>query len=504
MKRRQFFRSTLAATAAASIPGSGARSLSGLYRIASQAPPDVDAVTGDGAQITLKGGDIADLVARLRGKLLLAEDEGYDTARQVLNPSFDKRPALVVQPTGLADVVSAVNFAREHDGLLLAVKCGGHSFSGKSTCDRGMLIDLSSFRSVRVDPIARTAWVAGGTLLGAVDHETLAHNLVTPLGTVSHTGVGGLTLGGGFGRVARKFELAIDNLNAVDIVTADGELRRASSSEHPDLFWGVRGGGGNFGVVTSFEFRLHRMPRQVVVGFIGFPLGRAREVLDLYSDYGHRSADDLYLDYAMMLPPGGGDSFAGFSVCFSGPHEGAERALAPIRRLGTPIFDTVEAMDYVALQRSGDEQDPRALGSYIKGGFIDQLPADLIRAMVENFEGHPARGTQLFFQHAGGAIGRFDEEATAFSHREAFGNMMVGVGWPFGDDSAEHVGWIKEYWTHLEPFTQGFYANDVDPETTEIAVNANYRRNYDRLVSVKNRYDPANLFRLNANVRPTA
>jgi FAD/FMN-containing dehydrogenase len=213
------------------------------------------------------------MAARLRGRVLLANDEGYDEARRILNPTFDKRPALIVQPTGTADVRTAVEFAREHS-LLLAVKCGGHSLSGQSTCDRGMQIDLSAFRGVRVDPAARLAWVAGGTLLGQVDHETAAHELVTPLGTVSHTGVGGLTLGGGFGRVARRFGLAIDNLMGVEVVTADARILRANANENSDLYWGVRGGGGNFGIVTSFEFRLHPMQRQVVGGRIAFPLAR--------------------------------------------------------------------------------------------------------------------------------------------------------------------------------------------------------------------------------------
>jgi FAD/FMN-containing dehydrogenase len=500
MKRRTFVRSTFAAAAAFAVPGT--RPLSAFYRVVGQNPPDVEAVTGDGKTITLRGSEIAQLATRLRGRLLLAKDEGYELARRVLNPSFDKRPALIAQPTGTADVRAAVDFAREHS-LLLAVKCGGHSFSGASTCDRGMMIDLSGFRSVRVDPAARRAWVAGGTLLGQVDQETAAHGLVTTLGTVSHTGAGGLTLGGGFGRVARRFGLAVDNVMAVDIVNADGELRHASATENPELYWGVRGGGGNFGIVTWFEFQLHPMERQAIGGDIVFPIATARDLLTMYADYAPQAPDELYMDPFLELPPGGADGMVGLNVCYSGPAAQAERALAPIRKLGTPIADDIKTADYVALQRAHDMTDPRAVGLYLKGGFVPAIPRDLIAAILDGFHAHPARSTQVFFQHSGGAIGRVANDATAFSHRGAKANMMALVGWKFGDDPAEHMRWIKGYWATLEPFTDGFYTNDTDPNAPAATINANYGKNYPRLVALKNTYDPTNLFRLNANVKPT-
>jgi FAD/FMN-containing dehydrogenase len=505
MKRRTFLRSAAATAAAASlpIPGTGPRSLAALYRLAPLDPPDVVAETGDGRRVVIRGGDLADLRDRLRGPLLLAEDDGYEEARLILNPSFDRRPALIVQPTGVSDIRAAVDFAREHDGLLLAVKCGGHSYSGKSTCDRGMMIDLSRFRDVRVDPAARRARVTGGSLLGAVDHETMAFGLVTPFGTVSHTGVGGLVTGGGFGRLSRRYGLSVDNLASVDVVTADGRLQHASATENPDLFWGVRGGGGNFGVVTSFEFRLHPMGRQVVAGQIMFPLSLAADVLRLYQDYGFQAPDELQLDYGMVIPPGGEPGMAGFAVCWSGREGDAERVLAPIRRLGTPLVDNVESRDYVALQRSVDDDDPRAQAWYLKTGFIYELSPALIRAIVEPFRGHPDRLTRLFFQQGGGAIARVPTEATAFSQRDAAANMLCATIWRFGSDPTEHIRWIQEYWSGLEPFTHGFYVNDLDPDLTAAQIQANYRQNLDRLVAVKNRYDPTNLFRLNANIRPT-
>lgn len=499
MKRRTFVRSTMAAAASAAV----ARPLAGLSWFPLQDPPDVEAVTGDGKQVTLKGRDLADLAARLRGRLLLAKDEGYDDARRILNPSFDKHPALIVQPTGTADVRTAVDFARANS-LLVAVKCGGHSASGQSTCDRGMQVDLSRFRGVRVDPAARRAWVAGGTLLGQVDHESLAYGLVTTLGTVSHTGVGGLTLGGGFGRVARRFGLALDNVTGVDVVTADGQYRRANASEHQDLFWGVRGGGGNFGIVTGFEFQLHPMQRQIVGGDIVFPIAKARDFWTFYADYAFTAPDELYLDPFMSLPRGGQPGVVGLSLCYSGPESEAERVLAPIKKLGTPLADGTKAMDYAALQRAYDTTDPRAQGEYVKGGFISQMPQDLIGTILDGFEGHASRGTTVYCQHAGGAIGRVAAEATAFSHRYAKANLLVFVSWKYGDDPAQHIDWIKQYWTTLEPFTHGYYANDQDPDLPASAVNANYRENYDRLVALKQKYDPTNLFRLNANIRPTA
>ena len=502
MQRRAFFRTTLVAGAAAALPRRSA--FAAVFSEAPSRVQNLSAVTGDGRPVTLRASDVSDLRARLRGRVLLASDEGYDDARQILNPSFDKHPTLIVQPSGTADVRTAVNFARDNGGLLLAVKCGGHSASGQSTCDRGLMIDLSRFRDVRVDPVARTARVTGGSLLGAVDHEAMTYDLVTPMGTVSHTGVGGLVTGGGFGRVTRRFGLSVDNLLSVDVVTADGEFRHASADENPDLFWGVRGGGGNFGIVTSFEFRLHPMRRRIIGGTLMYPLARAREVLHVWADYGKQAPDDLALGLVIIQPPGGAPGFTAIEVCYIGPENATERVLAPIRKLGTPLTDQVAAMDYVALQRSGDMTDPRALGQYLKSGFIADVPAGLEDAIIEGFRGDPRRATQLFFQMSGGAISRVPSNATAFAQRDTFANMLAAVGWRHGiDDPAEHIAWVKQYWSSLERFTYGFYVNDLELDMTAAAIQANYRQNHDRLVAVKNKYDPKNLFRLNANVQPT-
>jgi len=498
VKRRQFLHTSIAAAAAVSLPSQQA--VAAALAALSEVAGDVDAVTGDGAQVTLERAAVQELSDRLRGRLLLPGYDGYEQARHVLNAGIDRHPALVVQPSGAADVCTAVTFARERN-LLLAVKCGGHSYGGKSTCEGGMQIDLSTFRNARVDPFSKTAYIAGGSLLAGLDHEALNFGLVTTAGTVSHTGVGGLTLGGGFGRLARRFGLALDNVKAVDIVTADGKLRRASPTENPDLYWGVRGGGGNFGVVTNFEFGLHEMDRQVIGGDMVFPLSSMRDVLTMYADYLPEAPDDLYLDFAVASKMGSTDGVCLVHACYSGPPDEAEKVLAPIYKAGKPLDDGIKAIDYEAIQRSWDNSDPRNYGEYIKAGFINEFPGKLVDAIVENFETFDNMGTTLFFQCSGGAIGRVPADATAFAHRKSLANLMNVVEYPL-DGADAGVAYGRAKWKAYEQFTDGWYTNEVDKESPQ-AVNANYQGNFERLLKVKNQYDPTNLFRLNANIRPT-
>jgi FAD/FMN-containing dehydrogenase len=464
---------------------------------------DLEAVTGDGKAVTLSRASVKELGDSLRGNLLLPGVAAYEQARRVLNAQMDKHPALIVQPRGASDVSNAVQFARAWN-LLLAVKCGGHSPSGKSTCERGMLVDMSLMRGASVDPHARIARVGGGSLLGDLDQETAAHGLVTTAGTVSHTGVGGLTLGGGFGRLARRFGLALDNVRAVEIVTANGDILRADAHENADLFWGVRGGGGNFGVVSSFEFALHPMQRQVIGGLILFPLAQARSVLSFYSDYESSAPDELCLDAALVSNVGlSGASGVGLLVCYSGPAGGADKILRTIRSAGTPVRDNIGAVNYVALQRSGDFDERRAIGMYTKTGFVRQISPQLIDAMIAGLEEHPERDTMLGFQHAGGAIARVPAAATAFPHRDIHATAVLNSVWPATADPAQHVKWLRQYWAGIAPHTYGFYTNDAIEESQR-QLDENYLGNYPRLAKLKNQYDPTNLFRLNANVRPTA
>lgn len=500
MNRRSFLRSSVAASLAAT-PISQA--YASLYSALTTVDSDIAAVTGAGAEVSLEKMAVRELAESLRGPLLLPGSDAYEAARRVLNLSIDKRPALVVQPTGVADIQNAVRFAQERD-LLLAVKCGGHHAAGKSTCDGGMQIDLSKFRNVRVDPSAQKAYVSGGSLLGEIDHETMALGLVTTAGTVSHTGVGGLTLGAGFGRLARRFGLALDNVVGADMVLANGSLVHVSPEENPDLYWGIRGGGGNFGVVTSFEFGLHPMQRQVIGGDIVFPIERAKEVLRFYAEFSSEAPDDLYVDAVAMQRAGEDRGIIMIHACYSGPPENAAKVLAPLQKLGKPIANGIGPIDYVTLQRSWDSTDPRNVGTYLKSGFINEFPQDLADRVADGIETDPNRDTMLFFQQSGGAISRVPADATAFAHRKAISNMFVTVSWPLDADPEPHVNYIRRYWDTLKPNTDGWYTNEAGDEDSAESINANYQGNYERLLTLKNRYDPTNLFSLNANIRPTA
>jgi hypothetical protein len=496
MKRRNFCQASLAASvAAAFLPANRALAFA-LTKI----DTDLDALTIDGAQTTLKQSAVQALSNELRGPLLLPGNPAYNSARHVLNAAIDKHPALIVQPSGVADISHAVNFAKENN-LVTAVKCGGHSSAGKSTCNGGMMIDLSRFRHVRVDPGEKTAYVSVGSLLGAMDHETMSQGLVTVAGTVSHTGVGGLTTGGGFGRLARRYGLALDNVRSLDIVGADGQLRHASADENQDLFWGVRGAGGNFGVVTGFEFQLHSMSRQVLAGNLMFPMDRLRDILEFYADFSINAPDELCTDLIFGYPAGGGPGFVVLALCYSGDHAAGARAMAPLKKLGKPLRGEIKPTDYVALQRSADSDAPRATASYLKGGFLTGLNQKLINTIVEGIPAHPDRSTVMIFQQAGGAIKRVPTDATAFAHRYAEHNMIVTMDWKPGSAGELHVGDIKRYWATLAPFTHGFYVNEADDDNAGL-VNKNYQGNYARLLEIKRRFDPENIFRLNANIKP--
>ena len=495
MKRRTFCQATLAsAVAAAFLPINRAWAVA-MMKVGG----DVDAITAAGAQTTLKQAAVQELSDELRGPLLLPGNPAYESARHVLNAAIDKHPALIVQPTGVADVSHAVNFARENN-LVTAVKCGGHSSAGKSTCNGGMMIDLSRFRHVRVEPKDKVAYVSGGSLLGAMDHEAMAHGLVTVAGTVSHTGVGGLTTGGGFGRLARRYGLALDNVRSLDVVSADGRVRRASKDENQDLFWGVRGAGGNFGVVTAFEFQLHPMNRQVLAGDLMYPINRLRDVLEFYAEFSVNAPDELATDLIFGYPPGR-PGFVLLALCYCGDHAEGARVMAAVKKLGKPMRGEIKPTDYIALQRSGDSDAPRATASYLKGGFITGFSQKLVDAIVDGLQPHPKRSAMMIFQQGGGAIKRIPADATAFAHRYSENNMIVTMDWKPGSPGEEHVRAIKSYWATLMPFTHGFYMNEADDDNARL-VNKNYQGNYERLLGIKRRYDPDNMFRLNANIRP--
>jgi FAD/FMN-containing dehydrogenase len=485
VNRRRFCQSALVA--------GGALALSPLLRAAS----GVNALNVDGKELTIGGSVVDELRAGLSGPLLLPGNPAYDEARQVLNPTIDKHPALVVQPTGVADVSRAVEFA-QHYGLSTAIKCGGHSASGKGTVNGGMLIDLSRLRYVRVDPQQRIAYVSGGSLLGAMDHETLAQGLVTTAGTVSHTGVGGLATGGGFGRLARKYGLTLDNIHAVDVVSADGKLRHADAQQHPDLYWGVRGGGSNFGVVTGFEFTLHPMKREVLIGSFMYSMNQLRDALDLYGEYASRAPDELQIDLVFGFPAGNDAGFVAIQCTWCGEESQGRKELARLSRL-KPQRETIAMTDYEALQRSGDNDAPRATATYLKGGFLSEFTPALIEDIVGGLTPAAGRSTMMIFQQAGGAIGRVPADATAFPHRYANFNMMLTTAWKPDQPGTSHIAYMRQFWRHLSPYTHGFYTNEADDDNSALW-DRNYQGNFARLVDIKRRYDPDNIFRLNANI----
>lgn len=496
MKRRQFIYNSAAATMGVGLSSNILAALESM----SQVNGEIHAVTGMGAEVSLLPSELEELKQSLRGHLLLSGNDGYDQARRVLNPSIDRHPALIVQPSGASDVRAAVSFANAHE-LLVAVKCGGHSPSGKSTCEGGMQIDLSQMRGARVDLPAGTCHVAGGSHLRDLDHESMAQGMATTAGTVSHTGVGGLTTGGGFGRLARRFGLTLDNVVSVDVVTANGQLVHANANENPDLYWGVRGGGGNFGVVTNFEFKLHPMSRKVIAGNVMFPLSEMKNVLNFYSEYAASCPEELYLDFIALSQPGSSDGVVGMHACYSGPVEKADSALAPIAKAGKAFQNTIASVDYTAVQRAFDDNEPRVTGQYMKGGFVEKIPAGLIDEMVNGFK--PEFGLFLLFQHSGGAINRVAADATAFPHRYAVANLVCASSWPVAESRESYVAYLRKYWSAMQKYTYGWYTNEVGDEKPAV-VNSNYQGNYERLLKVKKQYDPGNLFRLNANIRPTA
>ncbi len=495
MQRRLFVGSLLGA-AAGGMPLARALAAAAATSIVG----DLPATRLGGGETVLTRAAVRDFQASLRGPLLMAGQDGYDRARQVWNGMIDRHPALIVQCSGAADVARSVQFARAND-LLVAVRSGGHSTSGQSVCDGGLMIDLSAMHGVRVDPRAKRAWVPGGSLLGELDRESQFFGLATTAGTVSHTGAAGLTLGGGFGRLGRRFGLSCDNLVSVDVVTADGKLLRASKDENQDLFWGLRGGGGNFGIATGFEYRLHEMGPMILGGPIIFPFAKAKDVLEFFVEFAATAPDELNMDCAIVAPPGAKPMVV-LEICYSGDLATGEKVIAPIRNFSKPLADQVKAMPYVKLQTGADEANAAGRNYYIKSGFVENVEPGLLDSLLVGYSADPGRATVVVLQQLGGAIGRVRNDATAFPHRGAKFDLLVLGGWDDASQNERHTAWIKGYWSALESYTKGFYFNTTVGDSQE-KVRANFGANYPRLVKLKDRYDPGNLFHLNANVQPS-
>jgi FAD/FMN-containing dehydrogenase len=445
---------------------------------------------------------IQNLRKSFRGTLLRPIDDGYESARRIWNGMIDRKPALIARCTGAADVIAAVTFARTNN-LLVSVRGGGHNVSGNAVCDNGLLIDLSAMKGIRVDPVTRTARAEPGLTWGEFDHETQAFGLATNGGFVPTTGIAGLTLGGGLGFLMRHFGLTCDNLLSVDIVTAAGQLLTANASENADLFWGVRGGGGNFGIVTSFKYQLHSVGPMVSGGLVIHPLSRAKEVAQFYREFTSSTPDEITVHLAFLTLPDG-QQVAAFVPCYSGPQEKAEAVIQPLRAFGSPITDTLGPMLYTEVQAQGGLLYPPGRLSYWKSSFLLDLSDEAIETLIARFAAVPSPFSISALEQLGGAISRVDNDETAFGGRNARYSLVITSDWTDPAESEKNIQWAREFWEAMKPFeSEGVYVNYLGVEGEDRVKAAYGPAKYERLVALKNKYDPTNFFRLNQNIKPT-
>ena len=445
------------------------------------------------------------LRAQLAGSVLLPSDATYEDARRVHNGLIDRRPAMVVRCHGTADVQAAIRFGREH-GLEIAVRGGGHNVAGNAACDRGLMIDLSAMRGVHVDSRTRRARAQGGATWGDYNRETQLHGLASTGGVVSSTGVGGLTLGGGLGWLMGKHGMAVDNLRAIEVVTATGEVVQANAKEHPDLFWAVRGGGGNFGVATWLEYEVHPVGPTVIAGLVAHPFTAARDVLRFYRDFTASLPDELTAFAGVLhAPDGSGAKLAAILVCHAGSLEAGAAAVAPVKRFGSPVMDVIGPMPYSAVNMMVDGGFPRGALNYWKSNFLSTLGDTAIDTMIERFAGAPSPMSSLLLEHFHGAATRVGPTETAFPHRAVGYNFLAVGEWMEPSATATNVAWTREVYAAMAPhFGAGKYANYLNAEEVgeASAVEAAFGPNVKRLREVKRRYDPDNIFHLNQNIKP--
>ena len=454
---------------------------------------------------------VEELRARFRGALLQPGEEGYDDARRVWNGAIDRHPSLIARCAGADDVAEAVRFGREHD-LVVSVRGGGHAVAGHAVCDGGLMVDLSLMRTVEVDPASSTARVAGGALIGDLDRATQRFGLATTGGVVSHTGVGGLTLGGGLGHLMRKHGLTVDNLLSVDLVTAEGEQLHVDEGSEPELFWGLRGGGGNFGVATAFTYRLHRLGPLVLGGPIFWPLADAPAVLRLVDELAAEAPDELGITFTTRLAPPlpflpteqyGRPVVAAVVVWVGDPHQG-EQAIAPLRRVARPIADVVRPVPYLAIQSMLDATAPHGLHYYWRSQRLPRLSDEVIPTVVEATASATSPLSSLAGFAVGGAAARVDADATAVGKRGVGFELNVVAAWPAPDRAGErHTAWVRDTATALQPHSAGVFSHFLSDEGRP-GIEGAYAGRLERLVELKDRYDPSNFFRLNPNIAPSA
>jgi FAD/FMN-containing dehydrogenase len=472
---------------------------------------DLTVATTNGGSTAVGGDAIEKLAAGLSGELLTPESKGYDDARSIWNAMIDRRPGMIVECAGAGDVVQAVSFAREH-GLLVSVRGAGHNIAGNAVSDGGIMISLANMKSVRVDPTSKRAWVEPGATLGDLDGGTQAHGLAVPVGINSTTGVAGLTLGGGFGWLSRKFGLTVDSLVSADVVTANGEMVRASEKENPELFWGIRGGGGNFGIVTTFEFATHQVGPEVLSGLIVHPFSDAKQVLEYYREFTAQAPDELSVWVVMRKAPPlpflpedvHGTEVVILAAMYAGDMTEGEKALEPLRKYGNPIPDVISPHQFTDFQSAFDPLLTPGARNYWKSHDFLELSDELLDTLVASVEKLPDAQCEVFIAQMGGATNRVPADATAYRHRDAEFIMNVHGRWddPKADDKC--IGWCRELFDAATPHaTGGVYVNFMTEEETQ-RVEAAYGDSYKKLVELKNKYDPTNMFRLNQNIRPTA
>jgi FAD/FMN-containing dehydrogenase len=447
----------------------------------------------------------AELAKTLSGPVLVPADPRWDEMRRVHNGLVDRRPAVIAQCRGTADIADAVRFAREQ-GLEIAVRGGGHNVGGRATIDDGLMIDLSLMKHVHVDPAHATARVAGGTLWGHFNREAQVHGLATTGGVVSTTGVAGLTLGGGFGWLMPKYGMALDNLLSVDIVLADGTVTRANADEHPDLHWAVRGGGGNFGVVSSFEFRVHPVGPMVMGGLVAWPFDRARDVLRLYRDRCAAASDEMMVVGALLTAPDGATKLVGIAAGHVGPAADAGAALAPIKAFGQPVMDVMGPIPYTQLNMIIDDALPRGARNYWKSHFLPELTDEVIDLAIEAHGRCPSPMSQLLFENFHGAATRVPPTDTAFALRSPGFNCGIIGQWMDPGADAANTAWCREVYQAIQPHVgPSRYLNYLDHDDTgDAALTAAYGPNVRRLQALKAKYDPDNVFHHNVNIPPKA
>ena len=492
MKRRDFVKNTLGAITASYIPFSRALDI----------PSEIPCMSRTGQIMSLKRGDVADLAKSLQRKLLLKSTPHYHQERMLWNGLADHTlPALIAQCIDSDDVINAVNFARTHD-LLVTVRGGGHGISGKAIANDALLIDLSKMSNLSANPLTMVATAQAGVLLRELDVGTQAHGMAVPAGVVSHTGIAGLTLGGGIGINMRKMGLTSDNLLSVQIVTADGKLRTASDSENTDLFWAVRGGGGNFGVVTSFTYRMHKLDPEILSGVMVYAMDDAKDMFNRYFDYSLDAPRELSMSAAMSLKPSG-EPFLMAGFQYMGPPKEGEKVLKSYRKMGKPIADLISPKTFLRQQTLLDAGNPHGTNYYIRGRTMDEYDPDLLDVMMDRWRHSAGRHNTMRLVRFGGAIDDLAQDATAWPHRGAKWDLELGGSWVDPALSAKNIKWGKDYWDALAPYVSNrFYINEMMDETQE-EVAVSYGHNYPRLVQIKNKYDPKNFFQSNGNIKPT-